>query len=209
MKNLIAKAAIASFATTLGVTAIALDPAQATTFGLGGSFDLESSFLYEEDGIGLTVTGVSQDGPRDVVRSGLGLGVYGGGGDDFEVDGFGPNEGLKFLFDHTVSLVSATFSRVGFNDDFTLFVDGSIIGSADIPGGSFFDNDFGTFFFPQASFNEGNEFIFAATGFNDDFKLKRLKIEKVVDVPEPAAMLGLGAVAAGLLAQKRSRKETA
>ncbi len=209
MKNLIAKAAIAGIVATTGVTTGILEPAQATTFGLGGSLALEESFTYEEEGIELIVSGVSESGPRDVVRSGVGLGVYGGFGDNFEVDGKGPNEGLKFLFDHTVSLVSATFTKVGFNDDFTLFVDGNFIGSADIPGGNFFDTDFGTFKFPAADFNEGTSFIFAALDKNDDFKLKRIKVEKVVDVPEPTVMIGLGVVAAGLLAQKRSRKETA
>jgi len=208
MKTMMLKAAIAGTAATLGATAIALAPAEATTFSLGGSLAVESSFSYEEDGIGLTVTGLSTSGPRDVVRSGLGLGVLGGFLDDPEVDGLGPNEGLQFLFDHTVSLISATFTRVGFNDDFTLFVDGDKLVSADIPGGSFFDNDFGTFNFESFSpDNEGSVFTFAALGANDDFKLKRLEVEKVA-VPEPALMLGLGSVAAaGFLAGKRSRKE--
>ena len=41
------------------------------------------------------------------------------------------------------------------------------------------------------------------------FKRKVTFTEKEVQVPEPAAMLGLGTVAAGLLVQKRSQKETA
>ena len=59
--------------------------------------------------------------------------------------------------------------------------------------------------------NEGSKFEFTVQGKNDDYFLKSLKVEKVVEaVPEPALMLGLGSVAAaGLLAQKRSRKETA
>lgn len=203
------KAAIATTAVTLGVMALTPDAAQAVSFNLGGSNDSRSSFSITEDGIGLTITGSAEDGSdRNVVRRLNGMGVrLPRSFDDPEIDGFGPDETLNLLFDHTVDLISATFSRVGFNDDFKLFVDGSETVDTDIPGGTFNSIDAGIGTFNFTSFmTEGNQFGFTVSGTNDDFFLKSVEVEKV---PEPALMLGLGAVAAGLLAQRKSRKEAA
>ncbi|MEM9768254.1 MAG: PEP-CTERM sorting domain-containing protein [Cyanobacteria bacterium P01_D01_bin.71] len=206
MGNMFFKAAIAGTAATLSVITLNLEAAQAITFNLGGFPTVSSSFFLQEDGIGLTINGSDENGnSRSVARGPNGVGVFlDGSADDFETDGFGPDETLNLLFDSTVDLISATFSRVGFNDDFRLFVDGSATVDADIPGGNIFDFGIGTFDFTPFE-TIGDQFGFTVIGFNDDFFLKSVEVEKV---PEPALMLGLGAVAAGLLAQKRSRKET-
>ena len=226
MKTMMLKAAIAGTAATLTATAIPLDSAQATTFHLttNNIFKTEksSSFFYEKDGIGLTVTAKNSLGSADVYRAIDGSGVQSGSdgadsflGDSNQVDGGKLEcklfvckekeffETLTLSFDHAVTMVSATFSRVGFNDDFTVLLDGSFLVSENIPGIGFkevFDE------FPD---HVGSVFDFTVTDKDDGYFLKKVKVEKVVaDVPEPALMLGLGSVAAaGFLAGKRSRKE--
>ncbi len=216
MKNMMFKTAIAGVAATVGFTAVGLEAAHAQHFYLGGHGGLDWSYDYEKDGLDLHVTGFSTSGRRKVYQDYYGIGVYGGRRNDnsVELDGYGKDESLLFDFkEHTVRLVSAVFSRVGKNDDFEVYVDHNEtpLVSADIIGGNKWDTGFGYFNFLNLDGNEGSKFEFTVQGKNDDYFLKSLKVEKVVEaVPEPALMLGLGSVAAaGLLAQKRSRKETA
>ncbi|MEM8545932.1 MAG: PEP-CTERM sorting domain-containing protein [Cyanobacteria bacterium P01_H01_bin.119] len=193
------KTAIAGTVATLGITAVGLAPAQAITFDFTGSFDIEPSFSFNEEGVGLTVTPFSTNPlPTGVVRTGFGMGVTSFLDTSFQVDGFGFQDALKLTFDRVVEMTSVTFGFVDRKDEFTLFVDGvEELSDEDIPGGS------NTYFFSPTFL--GEQFAFAAIEKNDDFYVKRVDVEAV---PEPAAMVGLGVVAAGLLAQRRSRKVT-
>ena len=205
LKNNLCTLALVSTGITLSLTAISAKPAQATRFHLGGFPSLSSSFDYSKEGIDLTITAGSTAGPRNVARGFLGVGVKGGFLDDPELDGLGPNEALFLDFNKKISLVSATFSRVGFNDDFQLFVDGDFLVEADIPGGNIFDRGIGTFRFKKfAPDNQGTSFAFTVAGKNDDYFLKKVKVKVV---PEPASLLGLLAVGAfGVSSATKSKK---
>jgi len=115
-------------------------------------------------------------------------------------------ETLLLSFDRRARINSATFSRVGGNDEFTLLVDGDELVSADIPGGNLADIDIGSFDF--TSFNAGDrtgvEFGFTVTDLDDDYILREIVVEKV---PEPALVLGLLAASAlGASALQRKQK---
>lgn len=201
---------IAAIATgvTIGLGGVGVRQAEASTlhsgttiFDFTGSRSTQDSLNFSEDGIDLEVTafatsifGVSE---RDVAQRNRGLGVK---SDDFlgpldspQIDGFGPNETLLLTFSPDVSLVAATFSNVQRNDEFSLFVDGDLLVSEDIPNNNTFN------FTSLAPNNEGSQFGFSVTDFNDDYFLKSVKvkaIEEPVSTPEPASLLGLLAVGA-------------
>ncbi|MGK7956329.1 MAG: PEP-CTERM sorting domain-containing protein [Crocosphaera sp.] len=161
----------------------------ATTFVFGGSNDLEESFTFIKDDITITVTGSAGDDPRDVIRRPSGIGVWNGrrSGDDREVDGFGPDETLSLLVDPEVSLITATFSRVGKNDDVEIVIGGDVFFSGDIPGGNKFDTGIGTVRISDAPF--ATQIDFTVTEKNDDYFLKKIKVDVV---PEPLTILGAG-----------------
>lgn len=201
MKDVMFKVAIAGVSAALGLTAVALDAAQAATFDLTGAKSIKSAFDLRSDGIDLTVTGFSTNPlPTGVKRTPSGMGVISVLDNSSKIDGKGAKDALNLMFSHTVELVSATFGAVDNRDEFTLFVDDLLVlFDEDIPSSKTYT------FLPDLL---GEKFSFAALEQNDNFYLKTVEVAKV-DVPESALMLGLGAVAVGIVAQKKSQKEVA
>lgn len=214
--------AVAGAALSLG--AIDANQAQAAslTYDFTGSPPAvrASSLDFTEGGITVTATGsvtglrTDRNYPRDVVQTSGGLGLFFGCGlrtplrlcEKPEVDGSIRAETLLLSFDSSVRVHSAMFSRVGFDDEFTLLVDGDELVSADIPRGNGDDTDIGIFKFtefdPEARTAVG--FGFTVTDLNDDYMLRKIRIETV---PEPALVLGLlVASALGVSGLRRQHK---
>ncbi len=177
--------------------------AEAVTFNFQGGPKTEGSIFFSEQGIGVTATA---NGNGQVAQRANGLGVKGGRLDSPQLDGLGKDETLELTFDQQIILTSATFSRVGFNDEFKLFVDGDKLVAADIPGGNLFDKGSGTFDFTYFAKPDrtGSVLGFTVTDFNDDYFLSSIEVE---EVPEPLTILGsLSALGMGVLLKKQQKK---
>jgi hypothetical protein len=192
LKSLLAAVALLSFGSATS--------AHALTFNLTGSTSTQSSFsVTGDDGLTvLTVTGFTSGASKNVHRDTNGMGVYQGGNDSNQVDGDGANETISFTFSTgTFTLISAQFSLVGNDDEFSLAVDGVAKGSADIPNN-------GQYVFQ--SIQTGSLFHFGVTGDNDDYKISSLNFRPTQGnaVPEPSTfgLLGLG-LAAGIYSRRR------
>jgi len=142
-----------------------------------------------------TITGFA-NAARQVSQNAAGLGVFGGGGDDPEVDGFGPDETLQVLFSKEVTLTGISLANVGFFDELALFVDGAFFDDAFIPGPNIGDTGTGAFTLSAT----GTTFGFTVTDFNDDFLLSGLQVEVV---PTPALLPGLLGLGAAALRKRR------
>ena len=192
VKHLTARSTLA-LATVLAGSLGFSAAAQATTFYLGNGIDfpeVDDSFSYIEDGIGLTTTAMLNNGnDRNVYRSLLGSGATNRvlSKDSNQIDGIGSDETFILTFDQTVNLLSVTFSRVGRNDEFKLLVDGDEFIAADIPGGNFADLDISDFIFDPSP--QGREFGFTVKNKNDDYLVKYVEVSAV---PEPLTILGAG-----------------
>lgn len=181
-------------------------PAQALVFDFRDSFDIEPSFNFSQEGIDVTATAAAPGPSRVVVQSGVGLGVrLPSSGDNFQIDGLGPDETLNLEFSEQVNLVSATFSRVGFFDEFRLLVDGTQFVQANILGGNLSDTDIGIFNFSPSP--TGSLFGFTVTDWNDDYFLRAVE---VTPVPTPAAVLpGLFGMGMAAFRKKNQHQENA
>lgn len=178
---------------------------------------------------------VTQDG-GDEPGLGVQSGLLGGSFDDPRLEPlFLTREFLRFSFNKDVNLKHTIFEsvqgptrRIWDNGDaFDLGVDnvdldiedtfGTDVLAAFPDAGFSGDTDYKVDFSGGADFAGdgtgdlkpvvGKVFDFYTADWNDSYRIRELKV--AVDVPEPAVMLGLSAVAAGLIAQKRSRKEIA
>ncbi|MDJ0638236.1 MAG: VPLPA-CTERM sorting domain-containing protein [Paracoccaceae bacterium] len=176
--------------------------ASAATFNFAGSGGYGSSFSFSDSGVNVDVTATTYQDNGAVTGNfayvgqwGSGLGVYSHSGDSHQVDGANRNDLLQFVFDQTVRIVSVTFSYVDWNDDFTLHLDNSYVGSADIPNS-------GTYTF-QSSWI-GTSFGIGAYGYHDNFKVLGMTVAPSA-VPLPASALLLGAGLLGFAGLRRRK----
>ncbi|EKU98303.1 hypothetical protein Lepto7375DRAFT_7581 [Leptolyngbya sp. PCC 7375] len=210
MKNQLLTGALA--AATLAVTSVVqATPVRALTFDFTGPEGVFPSLNFSQGDISVTATGTDLFFDRNVFQNNDGLGVTFSTSnlENNEVDGLGLDETLNLEFSEQVNLVSATFSRVGFNDQFRLLVDGNQLVQADIPNSdlfdSFFDLDVGIFNFSPSP--TGSLFGFTVTDFNDDYLLRAVE---VTPVPTPAAVLpGLFGMGMAAFRKKNQNQENA
>lgn len=164
-----------------------------------GSQNGNTAHTYTNGPVTLTVTAGIYDSGGNITESPGGLGplahysygtgFYEGGGDAFQVDGAGNDEVLLLRFNTDVHITGAWFSYVNDGDNFDVFVDSDSddvlelsYDDQSIAGGSFYRsvnllalNLFGDFF------------GFGASGYHDNWKLKKIIYEEIPDVPLPAA----------------------
>ncbi|MEM7624090.1 MAG: hypothetical protein AAF333_00530 [Planctomycetota bacterium] len=182
----------------LGVVLVSTQPASAgTTFNLKFSgLDVGSSFLYEADGINLTLTAKGNGKPALLVRSPAGVGVYSGKIDNPAIDGIGRKEVLWLETSEPLNVKAIHFTLVGKWGDEVKFIDadGSPLGAAPLSPGygrlgskklTLSDHNLDVF---------GTKFGITTTDWNDDFKVAKVH---ATTVPlSPASAMGIG----GLLA---------
>lgn len=175
---------------TVGATTIAFATASAAsaasiTFDFSSNNDIQQeSFELVEDGLKVTATGEIRNGDsRDVFQGLGGFGVTEGDGESNEIDGQSLDfkETLNLKFDNLVTLISATFTNVDSNDEFTLFVDGDqLVSDTNIFGNETVDftniDATGT----TLGFSVGED-------ADNDYFLKSVEVQ---EVPEPTSILG-------------------
>lgn len=157
-----------------------------------GPFDNVPSLNFA-DSSGLSLEITANPGDRQIDYDEDGIGVQ-GFLEDEQLDGFGADESLYFSFSQNVQLISATFSRVGSNDDFRLITGDGIT----IDGDPNVQNPFD--FLSLSLIDDWFEFTVAGT--NDDYKLSQLVVARVSE-PGVLALLAVGF--AGALASRRRR----
>lgn len=154
-------------------------------FDFSGDRQVAGSIAFEDD-ISVTTTaqsywfGTWYDSL--VTQSESGLGVKSGLLDSGQIDGLGADERLILTFSEDVIINKAWFTMAGWNDEFRLSVDGSLLIEADIPGNGQFD-----FTGLYSEDRAGNIFTFSVTDWNDDYKVMGIEIESE-PVPIPGAV---------------------
>ena len=183
---------------TVGAATIALTTAYSASaasinFDFSGNGGQQNLFELTEDGLTVTATGELRNASRrDVFQGGNGFGVTSGEGERNEIDGdaLGKKETLNLNFTKLVNLISATFTKVDNNDDFELFVDGTKLVSATIPGGNLSDTGIGTFDFTSLNKSNRTGTVLGFSVGEDKGNEYFLKSVEVQEVPEPTTILG-------------------
>ncbi len=154
-------------------------------FDFSGNRQVADSISFEDD---ISVTATAQSFwfgtwyNSLVTQSESGLGVKSGLLDSGQIDGLGADERLILTFSEDVIINKAWFTMVGWNDEFSLSVNGVLLIEADIPGNGQFD-----FTDLYAENRTGKIFAFSVTDWNDDYKVMGVEIESE-PVPLPGAV---------------------
>ncbi len=148
-----------------------------TTDGAG-----QPQLFFSQGGLDLTVD--ARQGNVEPDSNGLGVDDS-HNGDGNAIDGNIVDDLLSFTFSEAVRLVFVRFSSVDNNDDFDFWVNGSqVLNEVDIPNGNVWFND-----------TIATTFGFEADGNNDNFKIKKIKVETLGSpVPEPTAIATWGLI---------------
>ena len=187
----------------------------AVTFDLTGPTQVVNQLSLSNDGVAVTLTGwdatLSQ---RKLHIDGDGVGVQKDASENPQIDGGGLFEGLVLEFNQIVTLDKATFTKVGKDDAFSLFVDLIPVVIADIPGGNDADTgislvDFSKDFKVGNAALTGKFFLFSVKDASDDYKLASVNVKDkgAAAVPEPvtATLGGLSIVGLTLAVLRRRR----
>ncbi|MEO0424497.1 MAG: PEP-CTERM sorting domain-containing protein [Pseudomonadota bacterium] len=163
------------------------------TRSVSGNDNVASVTLVDSSTLSVNID--AEPGIREVDWDEQGMGVQGLFEFDDQLDGFGRDESLIFSFSESVRLLSATFSRVGSNDDFRLITGGGVIVDGD-PG---LQNPFDFISFDLVD----SLFEFTVIGANDDYKISEIVVARI---PEPGV---LALFAVGLIGGLATRRRTA
>jgi hypothetical protein len=154
---------------------------------------------------GLRVTGPGTFAVATIHQNFQGMGVFTELGDDTQLEAVNIEELLVLSFSEPIQLLGVTFTRVGLDDDFGVYVDGASTPAIEgpIPGGNVLDNAVSTVPFANLF---GKVFAFSVSRTNpgtDDYKIAAAFV-----VPEPSTLLLVSIAAACGLASfaVRSKK---
>lgn len=127
---------------------------------------------FTSGGVELNVTSSTHDGSdSQVLLNEFGLGVkLSSGSDGSEIDNLGPDESLILTFSENITLLSATFSQLGLNDDVII---NSITDTfaANFTAGTSSDTGEQTLALTGLT---GNEFTFSSQGTYSEYSLKAI-----------------------------------
>ncbi|MBK0328156.1 VPLPA-CTERM sorting domain-containing protein [Rhodobacteraceae bacterium F11138] len=170
----------------------------ATVFDLTGTGGTDSSYDFNEDGIGLTVTGMRDFfgwGSADIHQTNEGLGVTGWLDTSDEADGQF-DEYMLFSFDQDVSMMEIAFNHIDSDDPYNIYVDSG-------SGFTLVDANAMTNPYTFSPFLTGNTLKVAVTDNSSAFRIASVTVNTV---PVPAAGVLLLAGLGSLAAVRRRRK---
>jgi len=206
MKSILTAVAAAAI---LAVSAVGAQAA--TTFNLTGNSADSSSMAFSSGGIGMTAYSAREDSSvlsnaGKLTQTSGGLGVDLGRRDSDQVDSFGIDEAVIFVFDQVVALETVYLSSFGHFDEWAFFFDTDNNGSLDEV---FLSNSANPYNFPTAYVGTTFGIGASGTGFNQEaFRIKGLAVSAV---PLPAALplYGAGLAVMGFVGWRKRRKAAA